>query len=107
MNKLFHKADMFRITKIYENNLTSIIKIEGEISDENVLDWKNEISRLTKLPEREIIFEICYVTFIVSQSRGSPNKTAYKEDFFVELPNFCKQYAAFCWFVCECVGLMR
>ncbi len=55
---------MFRIKKIYENNLTSIIKIEGEISDENVLDWKNEISRLIELPEREIIFEICYVTFM-------------------------------------------
>ncbi len=55
---------MFRIKKNYENNLTSIIKIEGEISDENVLDWKNEISCLIELPEREIIFEICYVTFM-------------------------------------------
>ncbi len=55
---------MFRIKTIYENNLTSIIKIEGEISDENLPDWKNEISRLIELPEQEIIFEICYVTFM-------------------------------------------
>ncbi len=55
---------MFRIKTIYENNLTYIIKIEGEISEENLPDLQNEISRLIELPEREIIFEICYVTFM-------------------------------------------
>ncbi len=55
---------MFRIKNIYENDLTSILRIEGEISDEDVPDWKNEISRLIKLPEREIILDICYVTFM-------------------------------------------
>ena len=55
---------MFRIKRIFENDLTIIIKIEGEISDENLPDWKNEISRLIELPEREIILEICYVTFM-------------------------------------------
>ncbi len=59
---------MFRIKTIYENNLTSIIKIEGEISDENLPDWKNEISRLIELPEREIIFDICCVTFMCPQA---------------------------------------
>jgi len=55
---------MFRIKTIYENDLTSILRIEGEISDEDVPAWKNEISRLIKLPEREIILDICYVTFM-------------------------------------------
>ncbi len=86
MNKLFHKADMFRIKKIYENNLTSIIKIEGEISDENVLDWKNEISRLTDLPEREIIFEICYVTFMSPKAVKVLIKLLTRKIFLLNCP---------------------
>ncbi len=86
MNKLFHKADMFRITKIYENNLTSIIKIEGEISDENVLDWKNEISRLPDLPEREIILEICYVTFMCPKAVKVLIKLLTKKIFLLNCP---------------------
>jgi len=86
MNKLFHKADMFRITKIYENNLTSIIKIEGEISDENVLDWKNEISRLTDLPEREIILEICYVTFMSPKAVKVLIKLLTRKIFLLNCP---------------------
>ena len=77
---------MFRIKKIYENNLTSIIKIEGEISDENVLDWKNEISRLIELPEREIIFEICYVTFMSPKAVKVLIKLLTKKIFLLNCP---------------------
>jgi len=88
MNKLYHKADMFRIRKIYENNLTSIIKIEGEISDENVPDWKNEISRLTDLPEREIILEICYVTFMCPKAVKVLIKLLTNKIFLLNCPTF-------------------
>ena len=79
---------MFRIKKIYENNLTSIIKIEGEISDENVLDWKNEISRLIELPEREIILEICYVTFMCPKAVKVLIKLLTKKIFLLNCPTF-------------------
>ncbi len=77
---------MFRIKKIYENNLTSIIKIEGEISDENLPDWKNEISRFIELPEREIIFEICDVTFINRKAVKVLIKLLTKKIFLLNCP---------------------
>ena len=77
---------MFRIKTIYENNLTSIIKIEGEISDENLPDWKNEISRLIELPEREIILEICYVTFMCPKAVKVLIKLLTKKIFLLNGP---------------------
>ncbi len=77
---------MFRIKKIYENNLTSIIKIEGEISDENLPDWKNEISRFIELPEREIIFEICDATFMNPKAVKVLIKLLTKKIFLLNCP---------------------
>ncbi len=77
---------MFRIKNIYENDLTSILRIEGEISDEDVPDWKNEISRLIKLPEREIILDICYVTFMCPRAVEVLIKLLTKEIFLLNCP---------------------
>ena len=77
---------MFRIKRIFENDLTVIIKIEGEISDENVLDWKNELRRLIELPEREIILEICYVTFMCSKAVEVLIKLLTKKIFLLNCP---------------------
>jgi len=77
---------MFRIKRIFENDLTVIIKIEGEISDENLPDWKNEISRLIELPEREIIFEICYVTFMSPKAVKVLIKLLTKQIFLLNCP---------------------
>ncbi len=77
---------MFRIERIFENDLTVILKIEGEISDENVPDWKNEISRLMELPEREIIFEICCVTFMCPQAVEVLIKLLTKKIFLLNCP---------------------
>ncbi len=74
---------MFRIKNIYENDLTSILRIEGEISDEDVPDWKNEINRLIKLPEREIILDICYVTFMCPRAVEVLIKLLTKEIFLL------------------------
>ena len=79
---------MFRIKRIFENDLTIIIKIEGEISDENLPDWKNEISRLIELPEREIIFEICYVTFMSPKAVKALIKLLTKKIFLLNCPTF-------------------
>jgi len=77
---------MFRIKTIYENNLTSIIKIEGEISEENLPDWQNEISRLIELPEREVIFDICYVTFMCPKAVEVLIKLLTKKIFLLNGP---------------------
>ena len=77
---------MFRIKNIYENDLTSILRIEGEISDEDVPDWKNEISRLIKLPEREIILDICYVIFMCPKAVEVLIKLLTKKIFLLNCP---------------------
>jgi len=77
---------MFRIKRIFENDLTVILKIEGEISDENVLDWKNEMSRLIELPDREIIFDICYVTFMCPKAVEVLIKLLTKKIFLLNCP---------------------
>ena len=77
---------MFRIKNIYENDLTSILRIEGEISDEDLPDWKNEINRLIKLPEREIILDICYVTFMCPRAVEVLIKLLTKKIFLLNCP---------------------
>ncbi len=79
---------MFRIKNIYENDLTSILRIEGEISDEDVPAWKNEISRLIKLPEREIILDICYVIFMSPKAVEVLIKLLTKKIFLLNCPTY-------------------
>lgn len=55
---------MFRINKIYENELTIIYKIEGEITDKSLRVWAEEVSRIINVYDHNIILEICEVTFI-------------------------------------------
>ena len=83
LSQLVHEADMFRIRKLYENGLTSIIKIEGEISDENLPDWKNELTRLIKLSERQVILEIGYVTYMCPKAVEVLRKLLTKDIFLL------------------------
>lgn len=59
---------MFRIRKIFENDLTAILKIEGEISNGNLQDWINEIKSFITICNQQIILDICDVTFMSPQA---------------------------------------
>lgn len=55
---------MFRIRKIWENDLTSILKIEGEISDSDLSIWAEEVGTLTQDGPRQTVLDCCSVTSI-------------------------------------------
>lgn len=55
---------MFRIRKIWENNLTLILKIEGEISDSDLSIWAEEVGALTQEGTRQTVLDCCSVTSI-------------------------------------------
>ncbi|MFQ5769477.1 MAG: STAS domain-containing protein [bacterium] len=59
---------MFRIRKIFENDLTAILKIEGEISNGNLQDWINETKSFITICNQQIILDICDVTFMSPQA---------------------------------------
>jgi anti-anti-sigma regulatory factor len=55
---------MFRINKAFQNESTEIIRIEGKITDENILDWEQEIQTIQSHNGREIILDFAQVWFI-------------------------------------------
>jgi len=55
---------MFLIRKIFENDLTLIFKIEGEITDVSLDVWADEISALKKQSERQIILVFSSVSYM-------------------------------------------
>lgn len=59
---------MFRITKAFENEKTSIFKIEGKVTDESLEVWSREIRSLRNGVDRQTILDFCHVWFISSRA---------------------------------------
>ncbi len=55
---------MFRIKKVFENDLTIIWKIEGEISNDKLQFWIDEMNRLIRNVQKQIIIDMCDVACI-------------------------------------------
>ena len=55
---------MFRIKTYSINNQTSLLKIEGEIGDEQLHVWTKEMKQLRRLGTRDVILDFCWVSFI-------------------------------------------
>ena len=55
---------MFRIENIFESETTTIIKIEGEITDKDLFAWTKELEHLISISKQQTILETCDVTFI-------------------------------------------
>lgn len=55
---------MFRIKTYSINNQTSLLKIEGEIGDEQLNVWTKEMKQLRRLGTRDIILDFGWVSFI-------------------------------------------
>jgi anti-anti-sigma regulatory factor len=58
---------MLRITKAFENDATSIYKIEGKINEETLAVWAEELSALKKVTDRQIILDFSQVWFICTK----------------------------------------
>ena len=59
---------MFRITKVFENMSTTIFRIEGKISDENLELWITEINFIHQTGNTQIILDLSRVWFLGEQS---------------------------------------
>ena len=62
---------MFRIKKIFENKLTTILRIEGDISNENLVVLKKEISTLLQESEQQVILDGSTVSFVTPKAVGT------------------------------------
>ncbi len=81
---------MFRITKIFENDLIFIYKSEGKITEENLGDWTDEIRLLIKQSDRQIILEMCQFTFVSPKAVRSLIELITKDVFLLNSPTFIK-----------------
>ena len=81
---------MFRIKKIFENDLTIIWKIEGEISNERAQFWIEEINRLVTHVRKQIIFDMCAVTFMGSTPAQMFVGLITKNVYLLNCPTFVK-----------------
>jgi anti-anti-sigma factor len=59
---------MFRIDKVFENDQTEIIKVEGEIKDSDAKDWAESLQSIMNESPRQIILDFCDATFISSKA---------------------------------------
>ena len=55
---------MFMIKKVYENELTALLKIEGEITDLTLDDWTEALASLLRQTNKHVILDCCDVTFV-------------------------------------------
>ncbi len=55
---------MFLIKKVYENELTALLKIEGEISNLTLEDWAAALASLLQQTNKHVILDCCDITFV-------------------------------------------
>ena len=58
---------MFLIKKVYENELTALLKIEGEITDLTLEDWAVALASLLQQTHKHVILDCCDVTLVSSK----------------------------------------
>ncbi len=59
---------MFRIDKVFENDQTEIIRVEGEIKDSDAKDWAESLQSIMNGASRQIILDFCDATFVSSKA---------------------------------------
>lgn len=57
-------AIMFLIKNVYENELTALLKIEGEISNLTLEDWAAALAALLQQTNKHVILDCCDLTFV-------------------------------------------
>ncbi len=55
---------MFLIKKVYENDLTALMKIEGQITNLTLEDWAEALATLLRQTNKHVILDCCDVTFV-------------------------------------------
>jgi anti-anti-sigma regulatory factor len=55
---------MFLIKKVYENDLTALLKIEGEITEFALEDWAEALASLLRQTKKHVILDCCDANFV-------------------------------------------
>ncbi len=82
---------MFRIRKIFEYNLTIILRIEGDINNANLVSWSEEIEALLKDSKYQFILDGSAISFITPKAvelfTGQLSNNIYLLNFPVNFRN--------------------
>ena len=81
---------MFRIKKIFENNLIVIWKIEGEISNDRLQFWVDEINHLITNVQKQVILDMCEVTSMAQIPAQRLIGVITKNVYLLNSPTFVK-----------------
>ena len=81
---------MFRIKKIFENDLTIIWKIEGEISNDRLQFWVDEMNHLITNAEKQVILDMCDVTSMAPTPVQRLMDVITKNVYLLNCPTFVK-----------------
>ncbi len=81
---------MFRIKKVFENDLIIIWKIEGEISNDRFQFWIDEMNRLITHVKKQIIFDMCDVACIAAAPAQRLIDILTKDVYLLNCPTFVK-----------------
>lgn len=53
---------MFRINRTFENDLTLLVKLVGEIGAQDLQHWDDSLQAILQHEQRQVIFDFCDVT---------------------------------------------
>ncbi len=81
---------MFRIRKVFENDLTIIWKIEGEISNDRLQSWVDEMNRLVTNVKKQTIFDMRDVVCIGAAAAQWLTDIITKDVYLLNCPTFVK-----------------
>jgi anti-anti-sigma regulatory factor len=59
---------MFRLHRVFENDQTILLKLEGKITDENLSEWTDWLASITRDASRQIILDGCDLDFISTKA---------------------------------------
>jgi anti-anti-sigma regulatory factor len=77
---------MFRIKKIFNNKLTTILRIEGDLNNGNLVIFNEEISALVQESEQQIILDGSSVSFVTPNAVELFNDMLSNDIYLLNFP---------------------
>ncbi len=77
---------MFRIKKIFKNELTTILSIEGDINNGNLVVLKKEISALLQESEQQVILDGSAISFVTPKAVELFNNILSNDIYLLNFP---------------------
>lgn len=77
---------MFRIRKIFENRLTTILRIEGTINNTNLAALRKEMSALLLRTENQVILDGSGLAFVTPKVAELFNELLLEEIYLLNFP---------------------